>query len=225
MAKSLDSDDLIFLFDLDNTLYPRSSGLLRHLDQRINAYLRDLLDLSEDAVDELRRRYVSEYGTTLRGCQVELGVDPREYIARTHTIDPRLYISPDKAVERTLRELPGMKVVFSNSPKIHVDRVLSALDLTQMFDKVYTIEFFEYVGKPDRSAYERVLADLNADPERCVMIEDTPVNLVVPYEMGMTTVLISDDLDFKPDYVDYAVKELLELLRVWESECVGRTAV
>lgn len=215
MTTRLQSEELTFLFDLDNTLYPRASGLLAHLDQHINAYLRDVLSINEDEVDEVRRRYVKIYGTTLRGCQVEHNVDPLEFIAKTHDIDPTKFVGPDKDVERILRELPGIKVVFSNSPMLHVGRTLDALNLTHLFEKIYTIEFCEFEGKPNKAAYERVLADLDADPERCVMIEDTSANLVVPNQLGMTTVLVSDGSGSWPKYVDYVVQKVPDLLSIF----------
>lgn len=214
MAERISSDELVFLFDLDNTLYPRGSGLLLRLDQRINEYLRDLMAVSEDAVDELRRRYVCEYGTTLRGCQIELGVDPLDYISRTHDIDARLYLQPDADLSHALEALPGVKVLFSNSPRVHADSVLGALGLTDAFERMYTIESLDYEGKPGRVSYERVVADLCVDAQQCVMVEDTLANLVVPHEMGMLTVLVSDDSIAKPDHVDYVVRCLPELLQV-----------
>lgn len=209
---------------MDNTLYPRSSGLLAHLDQQINAYLRDVLKISEDAVDGLRQRYVREYGTTLRGCQIEYGVDPVDYVTKTHNIDQRQFVAPDEKVERALRELPGTKMVFSNSPMLHVASTLRALNLTHMFERVYTIEFLEYEGKPGRAAYDRVLTDLSADPEQCVMVEDTPANLVVPHQIGMATVLVSDDLCTRPKYVDHVVQRLPDLLQIWGRLCDKRLA-
>jgi putative hydrolase of the HAD superfamily len=214
MAERAHPADWVFLFDLDNTLYPRRSGLLSRLDQRINEYLIDRKVVGEAHVDELRRRYVREYGTTLRGCQVELGIDPVDYITHTHDIDARLYLRPDAEVSRTLEMLPGTKVLFSNSPRVHVDSVLGALGLSGAFERMYTIESFGYVGKPCRVSYERVVADLGAEAQRCVMVEDSLVNLVVPHEMGMVTVLVSDDDVARPDYVDYVVCSLPELMQL-----------
>ena len=57
------------LFDLDNTIYPASNGLMLSIDQRIGEFVQRLLGLDEDEALRLRRHYYAEYGTTLRGLQ------------------------------------------------------------------------------------------------------------------------------------------------------------
>ncbi|NLG84782.1 MAG: hypothetical protein GX493_09315 [Firmicutes bacterium] len=55
------------LFDLDNTLYPEESGLLAHLDRRIEEFLVHNLGLEKKAsAAALRETYRQKYGITLR---------------------------------------------------------------------------------------------------------------------------------------------------------------
>jgi putative hydrolase of the HAD superfamily len=54
------------LFDLDNTLYPASSGVMQQLDRRIGEYVQERLGLSSDEATALKRHYYATYGTTLR---------------------------------------------------------------------------------------------------------------------------------------------------------------
>ena len=42
-----------WIFDLDNTLYPRSTNLFKQVDGRIRAYVRRLLDVDEDEAHAL----------------------------------------------------------------------------------------------------------------------------------------------------------------------------
>lgn len=214
MAERQYAQRTVFIFDLDETLYPKESGLLTYLDQRINDYLVRALGIKRESVDEVRKRWVEEYGTTLRGVQVNCGIDPMDYIAYTHDIEIRKFLSADEELLRTLKALPGRKVVFSNSPRTHADGVIEALGLADVFERIYTIEFCEFEGKPARRAYERVLADLGVPAGQCVMVEDTSRNLLIPHEMGMTTVLLSKDRLPRQDHVDYIVAELRELLEI-----------
>jgi putative hydrolase of the HAD superfamily len=46
------------------------------------------------------------------------------------------------------------------------------------------------VPKPERRAYERFLERHAVDPTRAALFEDIAKNLVVPHELGMTTVLV-----------------------------------
>ena len=129
MAERQYAQRTVFIFDLDETLYPEESGLLTHLDQRINDYLVSASGIKRESVDEVRKRWVEEYGTTLRGAQVNCGIDPMDYIAYTHDIEIRRFLSADEELLRTLKALPGRKVVFSNSPRTHADGVIEALGL------------------------------------------------------------------------------------------------
>ncbi len=51
-------------FDLDDTLYPPSTGLWPAIKTRMNAFIRERLKIAEDEIPALRERYFQEYGTT-----------------------------------------------------------------------------------------------------------------------------------------------------------------
>jgi putative hydrolase of the HAD superfamily len=61
------------LFDLDNTLYPASSGVMQSIDQRIGEYVQQRLGLPEVEAAKIRHYYYTTYGTTLRGLQQHHG--------------------------------------------------------------------------------------------------------------------------------------------------------
>ncbi|EFA75087.1 haloacid dehalogenase-like hydrolase [Heterostelium album PN500] len=55
------------LFDLDNTLYPKSCGLAAQVTRRITQYMSSKLNLPEEEVDKIRGHYYKTYGLTLKG--------------------------------------------------------------------------------------------------------------------------------------------------------------
>ena len=69
-----------WIFDLDNTLYPRSSNLFRQVDERIRIYVRDLLSVDEAEAERIQRSFYREHGTTLRGLMLKHSVDPDDFL-------------------------------------------------------------------------------------------------------------------------------------------------
>ncbi len=44
-----------WIFDLDNTLYPRSTNLFRQVDERIRLYVRQLLNVDADEAETIQK--------------------------------------------------------------------------------------------------------------------------------------------------------------------------
>ncbi|MCL6614715.1 MAG: pyrimidine 5'-nucleotidase [Firmicutes bacterium] len=196
------------LFDLDNTLYSERTGLLVHLDQRIEDFVVKTLAIGRPAAQSLRLDYRRRYGTTLRGLMENHGLDPRAYIDYVYDVDLDRFLRPDPALSAMLGRLPWPKAVFSNSPAAQVARVLAALGLGDRFDRIFGLEFANYVGKPDPMVYRRVLAALGLPGEICVMIDDYAANLAPASALGMTTVLLGRD---EAPWIDLRLGSILEL--------------
>lgn len=197
------------LLDLDNTLYPKQSGLLDHIDQRIDDFLMKRLQMEEAAVDRLRRDYYLKYGTTLRGIWENHGIDPLEYFDHAYRIHIPDFLSQDPKLRDVLHKLPIQKHVFSNSPLEYIERVLDAIGLCGVVERIFDLTFTGYRGKPDPDSYRMVLEALETTGEQCIMVEDYPINLLPAKELGMTTVLIGHEK--KPDYVDIRLDSIYEL--------------
>ncbi len=75
------------------------------------------------------------------------------------------------------------------------DRISTILDyrgLNHFFD-VIAISACLHSGKDSPSIFEYVLNTLNVSASECVFIDNTEKNLVVPKQMGMSTVFYNDD--------------------------------
>ena len=68
------------LFDLDDTLYSQSAGLMLEINERMNAYMVMHLGVPESEVTALRQHYWQEYGTTLRGLYLERHIEPQGFL-------------------------------------------------------------------------------------------------------------------------------------------------
>ncbi|MEJ2211865.1 MAG: pyrimidine 5'-nucleotidase [Anaerolineae bacterium] len=202
------------LFDLDDTLYPRSAGVMIKIRERILAYMRSRLELSAEEADELRRRYLHEYGTTMRGLQIHHHIEADDYLDFVHDVPLHDYIRPNPALDRALASLPQQKVVFTNASREHALRVLDVLGVTHHFDRIVDVRDVGFESKPRPAAYRRVCEMLDLRPEECVLVEDNVRNLRPAKELGMTTVLVGSAVDDAEDVVDHAIARVEEIAGV-----------
>jgi putative hydrolase of the HAD superfamily len=207
----------VLIFDLDNTLYPAEKQLFSLIDVRINRYMTEVVGIPAPEVDALRRDYWRLYGVTLQGLIRHHGVDPEDYLFFVHDVDVASHLAPDPALREVLASLPQRKAVFTNGSLCHADRVLSALGIEDMFEKVYDIRIAAYQPKPYPEPYHAVLAQLGTTADRCIMIEDSRDNLHTAKRLGMGTILIGDGQT--PEFVDVHLGNARQMrtgLRFWE---------
>jgi putative hydrolase of the HAD superfamily len=207
----------VLIFDLDNTLYPAERQLFNLIDVRINRYMTEIVGIPAPQVDGLRREYWRLYGVTLQGLIRHHAVDPEDYLLYVHDIDVNSRLTPDPTLREALATLPQRKAVFTNGSLCHASRVLAALGIDDMFEKIYDIRIADYQPKPFPEPYHAVLAGLCAPPERCIMIEDSRANLQTAKKLGMGTILIGDG--HTPDFVDVhldSARQILSGLCFWE---------
>jgi putative hydrolase of the HAD superfamily len=202
------------IFDLDETLYPRQTGLMQEIGARINRYLIENLHLPPEQANELRRRYYNQHGTALRGLVVERpDVDPEDYLHFVHDIPLTDYIGPNPALAEMLHSIPLTKVIFTNATIEHAQNVLNVLGVADQFVDIIDVRRVEYVSKPNGGAYERLLDILQARGDECILIEDAARNLLPGKVLGMTTILV-DSEDCAE--VDYCVPDILAVKAVVE---------
>ncbi len=209
------------IFDLDNTLYPHGSGLMAEIARRIQEWLLDRLNLTSEEAEDLRQHYLRNYGATMGGLIAERSIDVDDYLAFVHDIPIEEYLRPDPALAAMLDSIPLRKVIYTNATSGHARRVLRALSVTEHFECVIGIEEMDLRNKFNHESYQRVLKLLNAEGQRCIMVEDSSRNLRPAKALGLTTVLVSaegpvDTVDTvgKDAHVDFTVENVLEVERV-----------
>ncbi|HWP15725.1 MAG TPA: pyrimidine 5'-nucleotidase [Xanthobacteraceae bacterium] len=178
-----------WVFDLDNTLYPRHLNLWQQVDDRIRAYIGDFLKVSPDEAFRMQKDYYKRYGTSMRGMMTEHGMDPDDYLAFVHKID-HSPLEPNPALGAAIEKLPGRKLILTNGTRTHADAVMRRLDIHMHFDDVFGINEADLEPKPLPQTYDKFLKLHGVDPARAAMFEDLARNLAVPHSLGMTTVLV-----------------------------------
>jgi putative hydrolase of the HAD superfamily len=199
----------VVLFDLDNTLYPASNGLMQHLDARIGVFFEETFRLSPEDSLRLRRQYYHDFGTTLRGIQHHHGdVDTERYLQYVHDLAFEDFLVADALLDAALEALPARKVVFTNSPREYAEQVLARLGIKHHFERIFDVRFFDFVCKPDPSCYERVLDELGIQGTEAIMIEDMAKNLPPAARLGITTILLESS-EQQSELADYVVPDVL----------------
>ncbi len=181
-----------WVFDLDNTLYPRHINLFAQVDVRIREYVSRLLGLGPEEARHVQKDYYRRYGTTLRGLMQEHGVPAEDFLAYVHDID-HSPVMPDPRLGSAIERLPGRKFIFTNGSRAHAEKIAGRLGITHHFDDIFDIVSANLVPKPHRETYDGFVALTGIQPQRAAMFEDLSRNLAVPAALGMATVLIVPD--------------------------------
>ncbi len=180
----------IFL-DLDDTLYPNTSGVWEAIGERINHYMQEIVGIPSGRVAALRDEYFRTYGTTLNGLMLHHHVDPHDYLDYVHQVPIEEMIRPDLDLQCTLGSLSQQRVVFTNASAGHAERVIRALGLEKSIDRVVDILALEMVNKPRPESFLKAMA-LSGEKEAaaCVTVDDALRNLITARSLGMTTALV-----------------------------------
>lgn len=200
-----------WLFDLDNTLHDANPHIFPHINRSMRQYIERHLGLDEAAATHLRQHYWTRYGATLLGLMRHHATNPRHFLQETHHFPdlPKMLVF-DHAVAAMLKRLPGRKIIFSNAPRHYADAILELTGLDRLFAAVYAVENVGFRPKPMLAGFRALLRAEQLDPRRCIMVEDSLVNLVSAKKLGMKTVWVSAGSRQSP-YVDVKLSRLLDL--------------
>ena len=109
MARKYDPpahDPDVWLFDLDNTLYPARCNLFAQIDVRIGRYIAEWLKVTPEEARVVQKQYWRDHGTSMRGMMTLHGVDPTHYLDYVHDIDYSP-VEANPALEASLRRAAG----------------------------------------------------------------------------------------------------------------------
>jgi putative hydrolase of the HAD superfamily len=203
------------LFDLDNTIYTEESGIFDLIDQRMSEWLISRLQIPEEECRDFRQKYFLKYGTTLRGLMLHHNVDPKDFLDYVHDVPVLEFLSADEELRRTLAQITTRKIIFTNSDAKHATRILDALGVRDLFEKIFDIEAMHFIPKPNPEPYQYALEYLGIRASECLLIDDLERNLKPARELGMQTILIGTRTPAAagPHHVIGNIKELSAVLQ------------
>jgi len=194
------ADTRVWIFDLDNTLYPSACNLFAEVDHRMGAFIAQHLDVPLDHARYLQKRYYHEFGTTLSGLMQLHKIDPHAFLEFVHDID-LAPLSEAPALATALAALPGRRIIFTNGSRRHAERVAGKLGVLHLMEDICDIAACEFVAKPSPHAFRRMTDRHAVAPAEAAMFEDMPHNLEAAHALGMTTVLVHSD------YLDHPAQQ------------------
>jgi putative hydrolase of the HAD superfamily len=128
-----------------------------------------------------------------------------------------------------LKRLPGRKILLTNAPTAYSTEVVRHIGLQRHFSHHIAIEDMhvhrQLRPKPSTLMLRRLLRKHRLAPHRCVLVEDTLVNLKHAKRLKLRTAWVTQYLRYsdpsgkaplpkmlkRPAYVDVKVKSVLQL--------------
>jgi len=197
----------VWLFDLDNTLYPPSTNIFGMIDKNMKKFISKKLNISPEEALKLQKEFYKEFGTTLFGLMKYHSVDPDEFLDFVHDVDLRR-LKKSESLKKNINKLPGLKILFTNGDKKYALKVLKSLGIKNSIDQIYDIKRANYLPKPKPQTYLRLINEFRINPQQTVFFEDIEKNLEPAHKLGITTVHIGrnsyqEKVNNSSKYVDY----------------------
>ena len=195
-----------WIFDLDNTMYDINLGLFKKISNRITDFIMSKYSLDIDQAKKIQKEYYLKYGLTLRGLIVEKKLEPEEFLDYVHDVEHPELEKNDQLISK-IRLLEGKKIIFTNATSNHAKKILKILELEHDFDQIIDIKDLEYIPKPDKRSYKKLLECLNLNKEnldKTIFFEDTVKNLIPAKELGITTVWMKNSINEK-DFIKIVI--------------------
>ena len=205
-----------WIFDLDNCLYPASTGLFALIDERMGAYIERLLGCDAQEAKRVQKAHFHAHGTTLAGLMREHDIDPCDFLADVHDI-PLDRIRADERLGKLLPLLPGRRFVFTNGDAPYARRVLEAIGVHDHFEDLHDIHASSYRPKPDPHGYELLCERFGIDPDKALLVDDMAQNLKPAKTLGMTTVWVDNGSErgshgAEQSFIDHRITDVGEWL-------------
>lgn len=219
-----------WVFDLDNTLYPRDCDLFSQIDVLMTDNVVSLTGLDRIEARKLQKDLYRDYGTTLKGLMETHQINPHDFLSAVHNIDySPLPKKPE--LEEMLKSLPGRKIIYTNGSVSHAQNTLEAMSIDHgIFESIFDIIASDFEPKPHAKPFAKFLETHDIDATRAAMFEDLPRNLEPAKTSGMVTVLVTPDqasrhnaetwehagdeahfIDHRTDDLDAFLRQILEI--------------
>ncbi|MGS0742109.1 pyrimidine 5'-nucleotidase [Glaciimonas sp. GG7] len=197
----------LWLFDLDNTLHNASYAFFPAINDNMNRFIAGVLgvdgvDADAATVDAVRTDYWRRYGATLLGMVKHHAVRPEDFLREAHRFDDLAgMIRAERGLISVLKRLPGRKILLTNAPQRYSREVMRHLGLHRQFGQHIAIEAMQVHRqsrpKPSPQFLRKLIARQRIPAHRCILVEDTLVNLKSARRIGMRTVWVTGYLPQK----------------------------
>lgn len=180
------------IFDLDNTLYPSSGAMDKGITKRMMTFVAKFFGIGyEDAVS-LRAEKIQNFSTTLEWLRSEGLCDVEAYFRAVHPENEADEVEKSEKLRPFLEAIKMPKVILTNAPSEHAERVLNKLEVRDLFCGICDIRKTNFLGKPYPEAYKVSLKMMDATVDDTIFLDDMQKYTDGYEALGGTAILIGD---------------------------------
>lgn len=216
------------LFDLDDTLYPLSSGICAQIAQNIEEYMIQKLGMEAAEVAELNIPLYKTYGTTMAGLRaIGYDFDYDDFHSFVHGRLPyNVLLKPDPVLRAILQSLPVRKLIFTNADSNHALSALKSLGLEDCFERIISFDTlnpsnntnpsYDKDDSESRSTTARIadFCEHMRHPDSNIVLPRTPI-VCKPFDDAFETAFKLADIDPQRTlFFDDSLRNLLTAKRL-----------
>ena len=203
------------IWDLDNTIYQSPQGFFQTCCEAA-ADCAIAHGYSDERDAALQAVYASfkKNGYALAGLFQELAVD-RAIVEPVYVNHVAGLLSPCFETRRYIEQFEGPQMILSHSNEAWVNAIATQLDLDELIPLCMRL-FAENVGHEGKKLsidpFKQAATLLGHDPQDIGVFEDTADNLYYAKNLGMITVLVTNNQPHTShDFIDYVVSRPHEI--------------
>lgn len=177
------------IFDLDGTLYDKNNKLFEIMSDLIFKFIKEQFNLNEEETKKFLKELKEKYPAYTEGFK-SVNISLENYHNHIfNKINPNEYLAEDPELNCFLAGLNLPKEIVTIASKSYAEKVLTALGIRDLFDKIYTGEEF---GWNKKQMYLLILKKERYYPQEYLVVgDDEEVDLKPAKELGMNTKLIN----------------------------------
>ena len=180
------------IFDLDNTLYSSTSAMDAGITRRMMEAVAEFFGVDIDTAAKMRRENLPKFSTTLEWLRSEGLSDTEKYFAQVHPENEADELSPDENLRELISGISQSRVILTNSPREHAERVLKKLNVADLFSDVVDIRACGLQGKPYEIAYRTALEKCGGEVSNTIFLDDQRKYTDGFCALGGTAVLVGE---------------------------------
>ncbi|CAI1979159.1 hypothetical protein SEUBUCD646_0E01200 [Saccharomyces eubayanus] len=222
----------VFFFDIDNTLYRKSTKVQLLMQRSLSNFFKYELGFEEDEAERLIESYYEEYGLSVKGLIENKQID--DVLQYNTFIDDSLplqdYLKPDWKLRELLINLKKKRFgkfdklwLCTNSYKNHAIRCVKILGIADLFDGITYCHYDrpideEFICKPDPRFFETAkLQSGLATFANAWFIDDNESNVEAALTVGMGHVIhLIEDYQYDSENIvtkDHSNKQQFSILK------------
>ena len=178
------------IFDMDNTLYPSCGAMDVGISRRMLEGISEFFNVSIDEAVELRKKNIANHSTTLEWLISAGLTDVEWWFKKVHPENEADELQEDKNLRPLLESIKIPKIVLTNAPSEHSDRVLKKLNVRDQFQMICDIRFLEMKGKPYPSAFYKAMDAVGGTIDNTLFLDDLVKYTDGWQALGGTAVLV-----------------------------------